>query len=242
MRKLLLTLVAIAVAGALAGDAEANHRRWFVQTSDNKIIGFADDPGGHVPDGSIAVFEETIRAADPPGADGDILSQGIWDGSTYTAPTGVVIAIDPTTDIGSVQPACDDMLDTFEGALNFIADNQLAWQHAAVRSAETAIHWQLVNAARVALNSTRTHARRAKFCDEAASWPTGLSGDVVLFVDAMGATGVNLPTKDWSWVNPTTDARNDVADAAQGFNAATNVETAPGSDRLVHRAWIRDIP
>ena len=242
MRNLAAVLILAAVAVAFAGDAEADHRRWFVQTSDDKIIGFTDDPGGHVPDGSIAVFEETIRAADPPGATGDILSQGTWIGGVYTAPTGVVIAIDPTTAIGGVQAACDDMLDTFENALNFIADNQLAWQHAAVRSAETGIHYQLVNSARVALNATRTHARRQKFCEESASWPTGLSGDVVQYVDAMGATGVNLPTKDWSWVDPTTDARNDVADAAQGFNAATNVETAPGSDKLIGRGWIRDIP
>ena len=40
------------------------------------------------------------------------------------------------------------------------------------------IHWMIINSARVALNSTRTHARRQKFCEEAASWPTGTDGNV----------------------------------------------------------------
>ena len=249
MRKLLLTLVALAVACALANPAaaQAEGRRWLIQTSDNRIIGLTDDPTllqPHDPIGTIFVPESVIRMADPPGATGDILSQGTWDGTTYTAPSGggIVVPIDPTTAVGGVQAACDDMLDTFEVAFDYIQDNRIAWQNEARKKAVTGIHYQLVNAARVALNSTRTHARRQKFCEESASGPTGLSGDVVLFVDAMGSTGVNLPTKDWSWVNPTTDARNDVADAAQGFNNATDVENAPGSDKLIGRSWIQAIP
>ena len=245
MKKLLLTLVAIAVAGALAGDAEANHRRWFVQTSDNKIIGFADDPGGHVPDGSIAVFEETIRAADPPGATGDILPLGTWDGTTYTAPSGggIVVHVDPTTARGGVQEACADMLDVFDVALDYIHENRLAWQYEARSAARDGIHWQLVNAARVALNSTRTHARRQKFCEESASWPDGTNGDVRQYVDAIAEDG-SIATKDWSWVDPEADpfTRSNVNDAAQEFMNATNVENAPGSATLIGRAWLRDIP
>ena len=56
MRKLLLTLVAIAVAGALAGDAEADHRRWFVDDASGVIVAFADDPGGYTPDGTYRRF------------------------------------------------------------------------------------------------------------------------------------------------------------------------------------------
>ena len=82
--------------------------------------------------------------------------------------------------------------------------------------------------------------RRQKFCEEAASWPTGLSGDVVEYVAAMAA--VATPTKDWSWVAHATDVRLDVTGAAQGFNNATNVENAPGSDALIGRRWIREIP
>ena len=242
MRKQALPIAFAAVlAFAFAGDAEAE-RRWFVDDASGEIIAMTDDDGGHTPDGTTVVLDATIRMATPPGPDGDILWGGTWIAGVYTAPTGVVMPIDPTTDIGGVQAACKTMLDVFETALDFIADNQLAWQHAAVRSAETGIHWQIVNAARVALNGTRTHATRQKFCEESASWPTGLSGDVTQYVDAMSADGVNIPTKDWSWVLPATDVRVDVADAAQGFNNAVNVEAAPGSHKLIYRGWIADIP
>ena len=53
--------------------------------------------------------------------------------------------------------------DVFLTALAFLDDHQLAWQHATVEKTEGAIHWMMVNAARVALNSTRTHANRVKF-------------------------------------------------------------------------------
>ena len=203
-----------------------------------------DDPGAYTADGTSAVLDETIRMADPPGPDGPIYQGGTWDGTTYayTPPAGATVHIDPTTDIGGVQTACADMLDTFEAALNYISDNRLAWQHEARAKARDGIHWQIVNSARVALNATRTHARRQKFCEVSASWPTGLSGDVVQYVDAMAADDVNTPSKDWSWVNPTTAARNDVGGAANGFGSATDVENAPGSDKLIGRGWIRDIP
>lgn len=243
MKELTLAVAFAAVlAVAVASDSEAA-RRWFVDAA-GVIVAFADDDGALAPDGTTAVLDETIRMADPPGPDGRIYQGGTWDGVNYayTPPVGAVLPIDPTTDIGGVQAACKNMLDVFDNALDFIADNQLAWQQAAVRSAETGIHWQIINSARVALNSTRTHASRQKFCEEEASWPTGLSGDVVQFVDAMSADSVNLPTKDWSWVRPATDVRIDVADAAQGFDGATNIENAPSSAKLIGRGWIRDIP
>ena len=248
MRHLLISLAVIAVAGALAfpAAAQVDERRWEVRTSDGRIVGLTDDYSLAAPygDGTVFVLDSIIRAANPPGLTGAIYQGATWDGTnySYTPPAGAVLPIDPTTDIGSVQAACDDMLDTFEAAFDYIQDNRIAWQNEARKKAVTGMHWMIVNAARVALNSTRTHATRAKFCDESASWPTGLSGDVVQFVDAMGDDTVTTPTKDWSWVNPTTNARNDVADAAQGFNAATDVETAPGSDKLIGRQWVRDIP
>ena len=232
---------AAVLAFAFTGDAEADHRRWFVDAT-GVIVAMADDPGGQAPDGSTAVFDETIRMADPPGPDGPIYQGGTWDGTNYAHPAGIVLPIDPTTDIGGVQAACKNMLDVFDVALDYIADNQLAWQQAAIKRAETGIHYQLVNAARVALNGTRTHATRQKFCEEAASWPTGVNGNVVDYVDAMGADSVGTPTKDWSWVLPATDVRVDEADAAQGFNNAVNIEDAPGSAKLIGRGWIADIP
>ena len=238
------TLIAFTLLIAFASTADADHRRWFVDDADGRIVGLADDPGGYTPDGTTAVFDETIRMANPPGATGDILQQGTWLAGVYTAPSGggIVVPIDPTTDIGSVQAACDDMIDTFEAAFVYIQDNRVAWQSAARKKAVTGIHYQLVNAARVALNSTRTHATRAKFCDESASWPMGVNGDVIQFVDAMGDDSVTTPTKDWSWVNPTTDARLPVGMAAEGFMSATDIENAPGSATLIGRQWIRNIP
>ena len=244
LRTIVLSVaIAAAVAFASPAAAQVDERRWLIQASDNKIVGMTDDYSLLQPydPGTFFVADSVIRMADPPGHDGPILQGGTWDGTNYAHPVGVVMPIDPTTDIGGVQAACKTMLDVFETALDFIAENQLAWQQAAIKRAETGIHYQLVNAARVALNGTRTHARRQKFCEESASWPTGLSGDVTQYVDAMGGDGVATPTPAWSWVAHATDVRIDVADAAQGFNNATDVENAPGSDRLVGRGWIRDI-
>ena len=243
MRKQALP-IAFAAILAFAGDAEAE-RRWFTDAA-GVIVTMTDDTNAPAPDGTTAVLDATIRMATPPGPDGDILWGGVWDGTTYryTPPAGVVMPIDPTTDIGGVQAACKTMLDVFETALDFIYENQLAWQQAAIKRAETGIHWQIVNAARVALNGTRTHARRQKYCEESASWPTGLSGDVTEYVSAMGGDAVDTPTKDWSWVDPEADpfTRHDVGDAAQGFNNATRIEDAPGSAKLIYRGWITDIP
>ena len=239
-RAIALPIAFAVFAVAFAGEAEAE-RRWFVDAA-GVIIAMTDDPGGHTLTGTVVVLDSTIRMANPPGLEGDILWGGTWIAGVYTAPTGIVVAIDPTTDIGGVQTACKNMLDTFEAALDYISDNRLAWQHEARAKARDGIHRQIINSARVALNSTRMHASRQRFCEESASWPTGLSGDAVQYVDAMGADGVNTPSKDWSWVNPTTAARNDVGGAANGFGSATNVEDAPGSDKLIGRGWIRDIP
>ena len=36
--------------------------------------------------------------------------------------------------------------------------------------------------------------------------------------------------------------RRTVGDAGEGFNAATNVENAPTSAKLIGRGWLNDIP
>ena len=92
---LLMTLVAPVEAA----------RRWFVQTSDGKIVSFTDDDNAPTPAGTTAVTDATIRAADPPGATGDITPLGTWNAAaaTYTAPSGggIVVPYDPTTDTGA---------------------------------------------------------------------------------------------------------------------------------------------
>ena len=237
----------LAVAFCLAAPAEAA-RRYFVQTSDNKIIGVTDSDTAPTPTGTTAVLETTIRASDPPGATGDIELLGSWDGSTYAGPTdaGLLPApYDPTTDSGMVKDSCNAMLDVFDVALAFIRDNPLAWQDSARARAIEGIHWQIVNSARVALNSTRTHDRRQKFCEESASWPDATNGNVREYVDAIEAADtLTTPTKDWSWVDPEADpyTRSAVGQAITQFMSATNVENAPSSEKLIGRTWISDIP
>ena len=215
---LLLTLVAPVEAA----------RRWFVQTSDNKIVSFTDDDNAPTPAGTIAVADAVIRTEDPPGATGDITPLGTWDGSTYTAPSGggIVVPYDPTTDSGQVKDAAHAMMDVFEIALAFIEDNQHVWSVVATSNAREGIYWMQVNAARIALGA-RTVARRVKFCEEAASWPAMVNGDVRQYVDAMGGSGITLPTKDWSWVKPEDDpyTRVEVGAAGAHFGTATNLRT-----------------
>ena len=240
----------VLLAYAFPSDSQVPDRRWIVQTSDGKLIGFTDDQDVEPPDAAFATFvlESVIRAADPPGATGEILPLGTWDGTDYTAPSGggIVVHIDPTSAIGEVQTACENMLDVFDAALAFIHDNRFAWQDDVRTKAVEGIYWQITNTVRVALNSTRTHDRRQKFCEESASWPDGVNGDVGQYVDAFIDTGSPpaLPSKDWSWVMPEDDpfTRTTVTGAVTGFMNATNVENAPTSAKLIGRGWLADIP
>ena len=231
-------MVAALLFAALPATAE---RRWFVQDDDGRIVAMTDDDGAYTPAGTTAVTDATIRAADPPGADGPINFFGTWDGTTYTAPPNLLPVIDPTTDQGMVQVAAHAMMSTFEAAIAFISENRVAWRPATVAAALDGIHWQLVACSRVALSSTRTAARRVKFMEECASWPAGVSGDVVLFVDAMDGIQANAT---WSWVDPETDpfTRHPIAMAGAGFAGATNIEAAPSSADLIGRRWVADIP
>ena len=86
-------------------------RRYFVQTSDDKITGLTDIDAVAVPDDHTAVLETVIRAADPPGADGRIQAGGKWDGSAYTAPSGggVLDAYDDSTALGRRKIAATEL-------------------------------------------------------------------------------------------------------------------------------------
>ena len=148
-------------------------------------------------------------------------------GGTGTAPRtrrrlNLIPVIDPTTDAGMVQEAAHAMMDTFEAAISFIEENRQAWPARTSRSAIEGIHWQIIAAARVGLNATRTAARRAKFMEECASWPDGVNGDVAQYVDAMGGTLSGSPldfTEKWSWVKPEPDpfTRTDIMANARRF-------------------------
>ena len=213
--------------------------RYFVDDTSDILKTLVTDDTLTAPAGETAVTKTVIETA----CGCSVYLGGTWDGTTYTPPAGITVAIDSTTDIGGVQEACSEMLDVFDVALAYIHDNRAAWPEDARAKAETGISWQIINSARVALNATRTHARRQKFCEESASWPDGTNGNVREYLDAIADNG-STPTKDWSWVMPETDpyTRTNTVDAAQGFNNATNVENAPGTDKLIGRGWLADIP
>ena len=217
---------------------------WFRDTSDNKLAGAADSeltpPTGH-----DFVLKSAIEAV----YDGEIWDGGTWivtgGVGVYTPPADILVDYDSTTDSGAVKDAAHTMMDVFDAALDYIHDNRFAWSDDARSKAIDGIHWQIINSARVALNSTRTHARRQKFCEESASWPDGVNGEARQYVDAIAADDtLTTPTKDWCWVNPETDpyVRHAVGNASDGFNMATNVENAPSSAKLIGRGWISEIP
>ena len=168
MNKLIPVIAAfVLLAYAFPSDAQVPDRRWLVQTSDGKLLGFTDDQDVDPPDAAFATFvlESVIRTADPPGATGDILPLGTWVVTgyldVYTAPSGGGIVLppyDPTTDSGGVKDAAHQMMDVFENGLAYIHDNRHVWTQDTGDKAIDGIHWMMVNSARVALNST-THSR-----------------------------------------------------------------------------------
>ena len=215
--------------------------RYLVEDSSNVIKAYTEDDSLIAPPGHTAVNASVIEAA----YSGTIYQGGTWDGSTYTPPTGIVVPLDTSTAQGMVKESCLAMLDVFEQALDYIHHNRLVWPDAARAIAVEGIHWQIINSARVALNATRTAARRQKFCEESASWPLTTNGNVIGYVDAIAAHDPPLtPTKDWSWVMPQTDpyTRVGVDTAGDQFGSATNVENAPSSEKLIGRGWVSEIP
>ena len=215
--------------------------RYLVEDSSNVIKAYTEDDSLIAPPGHTAVDASVIEAA----YSGTIYQGGTWDGTTYTPPTGIVVPLDTSTAQGMVKESCLAMLDVFEQALDYIHHNRLVWPDAARARAVEGIHWQIINSARVALNATRTAARRQKFCEESASWPLNTNGNVVGYVDAITANdALTTPTKDWSWVRSEVDpyTRVEITGAVMQFMNATNVENAPSSEKLIGRAWIGDIP
>ena len=213
--------------------------RYLVEDSTGILVSATADDDLIAPPGHTAVLATTIEAA----YDDKILLYGTWDGTTYTPPAGYVAPFDPGTDQGAVKQAAHDTLDVFDAAIGLALANPQAWPYTNISNAIIGIHWQIIAMARVCLNSTRTAARRQKFCEECASWPTGLSGDPRQYVDGMGGIS-DPPGEKWSWVDPEPDpyVRQSIALAVSKFENATNVEAAPGSDGLIGRGWINDIP
>ena len=146
-----------------------------------------------------------------------------------------------TLPTGIVAVAARHALDVLDSGVASILDNSSTWPFKAVGNALTAIHYQKVNMARVAMNATRTEANRQKFCEEVASWPTDSNGDVATFVD--GVAEIDASAK-YSFVDPASDppSRVDAADGVGKFDSPDNVEDAPSTAKLISRSWVGDIP
>ena len=194
-----------------------------------------------MPTGHDFVLTSTIAAA----YTGEIWQDGTWDDTTYTPPTNILLVYDDTTEAGEVQVAAETMLATLESGSEFIRDNRTLWPQQQIEWALTGIHWQIVNAARIALNATRPVAHRVKFCEEAASWPSSATGGGPLtYVDNFGDTAITeAPGEKFSWVNPNVDppVRVSTMSAYDEFDTTTNVEDAPSTGKLLGRAWLDDI-
>ena len=143
--------------------------RYLVEDSSNVIKSYTEDDSLVVPPGHTAVNVSVIEAA----YTGTIYQGGTWDGTTYTPPTGIVTPIDGATDQGAVQLAAHNMMDVFDDAFSFIRGHQHVWTQDAITRSIDGMYWMSVNAARVALNSTRTHANRQKFLEEAGQLAHG---------------------------------------------------------------------
>ena len=199
------------------------------------------DDDAVAPAGETAILRSVILGF----YSGPIFLTGTLDSVTnptmYTPPSSYVAPYDPTTDSGMVKDAAHVWENVSDGWLSFIRDNAHLWPGSHVEKTRECIHWMKIQGSRQGLNATRTAANRIKFFEEAASFPTGVNGEIRQLVDAM-ADGIALPTKDWCWVNPTDLTRTDITGALTLFSGATNVENAPGTAKLLGRDWINDIP
>ena len=143
----------VLLAYAFPSDSQVPDRRWIVQTSDGKLIGFTDDQDVDPPDAAFATFvlESVIRAADPPGATGEILPLGTWDGTDYTAPSGggIVVHIDPTSAIGGVQEACIEHAGRFRCSAcpSFMTTGSHGQDDVSAQRPVEGIYWQIINTA-----------------------------------------------------------------------------------------------
>ena len=210
------------------------------RTSDDKLTAAAysemTPPTGH-----DFVPKSTIEAS----YSGEIWQDGVWNGTTYTPPPDILIPYDGSTNAGEVQLAAEVMLDVLEGAADYIRDNRIVWPQEAVEWALDGLHFQISNAARIALNPVRTPAYRVKFLEEVASWPTGVNGTVSGYVDAFNdGTLTEPPGPQFSWVDPNEDppTQTDTGAAYTTFTTTTNVEAAPATAKLLGRRWINGIP
>ena len=180
-------------------------RRYFVDDSDNTISGLTDIDEVEVPTGYSAVLESTIRAVDPPGADGRIRSGSTWDGSTYTAatPDGLLIPYDADTELGQKQIACQqlhDYLINTRNEIQLVAHERIQSHVQYLQEFEAMAHWANYVAAHM---TTITNAQFIAWAEKMVDGPSGTANLHDLFEQVHGLTDANIPLEACMWVNPT---------------------------------------
>ena len=184
-------------------------RRYFVDDSDNTISGLTDIDEVEVPTGYSAVLESTIRAVDPPGADGRIRSGSTWDGSTYTAatPDGLLIPYDADTELGQKQIACQQLhnyLINTRNEIQLVAHERIQSHVQHLQEFEAMAHWANYVAAQ-----HDDHHQRPVYCvgcDKMVEGPSGAANLHDLFEQVHGLEDDKIPLEACAWVNPATDA------------------------------------
>ena len=163
-------------------------RRYFVDDSDNTISGLTDIDEVEVPTGYSAVLESTIRAVDPPGADGRIRSGSTWDGSTYTAatPDGLLIPYDADTELGQKQIACQQLhnyLINTRNEIQLVAHERIQSHVQHLQEFEAMAHWANYVAAHM---TTITNAQFIAWAEKMVEGPSGAANLHDLFEQVHG--------------------------------------------------------
>ena len=179
-------------------------RRYFVDDSDNTISGLTDIDEVEVPTGYSAVLESTIRAVDPPGADGRIRSGSTWDGSTYTAatPDGLLIPYDADTELGQKQIACQQLhnyLINTRNEIQLVAHERIQSHVQHLQEFEAMAHWANYVAAHM---TTITNAQFIAWAEKMVDGPSGAANLHDLFEQVHGLEDVAIPLEACAWVNP----------------------------------------
>ena len=236
-------------------------RRWFVQTSDDKIVGVTDNDDAEAIDGTTAVTDATIRAADPPGADGRIQAGGTWDGTTYTAPVdaGVLVPYDTDTESGALKTASATLhaqLVAWSDALGEVAS---FWPQDAVHLGHNLLAFGHRGTRGVVLSTEWTHAQKLTFLGQMALGASDVTtpGEYFELIEetGIGSSGVPEPTtlddKRVLWVNPDSGARVNLAkwvsDAVEAELNGVTVRSRMADETTaltdyIGGAWIEEIP
>ena len=179
--------------------------RYLVEDSSNVIKAYTEDDSLIAPPGHTAVDASVIEAAysrhDLPGR--DLGRDDLYSPDRNRCAAG---HFDRARNGQGIVPCHAGCVRASTG-LHPSSTGSFGRMHARAIAVE-GIHWQIINSARVALNSTTRTARQPSEVLRGIGELAGcyVNGNVREYVDAIAAANsLTTPTKDWSWVNPEND-------------------------------------